>query len=534
MSISHLLKRSWIILQVQRRFVYQIVFLSVWFFVMFTGAKGIDFRRHWDERKLFKSIRETIPAGKVLPGWYNYPSMVYDLTVLSESPEILTAYVADRSSFKSIMRKSLVGDELRNFTLRARLLFLGIATLSLLWTYLLVFIWTKQWSQALLSAAVLASSWEYAYHARWIAPDAVLMQFGILTILLVFLSIGSSGRRRFIWLTLAAVTAGMACGSKYFGGIFLVPVFIGGYKVFRDAGQRWWSCLALFFGLIAVFSVTFLLITPGALLDTARMIQDVRYEINHYRGGDFGYTVRAGREHLSLLLVYLFGVFFSKYLWVSLSFSIFVFIGLYALLTRDWKTIQTWVFLSVPLLFIPYMSLQRVMMVRNDLLLFPFLAILSGRGMTVLWNTRFFQANRMAKAILAFGVISGLLLNFNWLFASSQTISEKLTTDWSQKLQSYLLANQETSFYLSPRASALIDANGLANVVDDPSSADKLVFVFEEVNHALANRPNVYDPVFGPYEVNLDYYPSWLEDERIVVMPMNKALAQEEFEFIYE
>ena len=518
----------------QRQIVYHILFLCIWAFTLYTGIIGIDFS-HWDENKLFRSLRDSIPAGKILPGWYNYPSMIYDLTVLSASPEIITTYYADRSTFREIMEKRFWGKEaMEVFRPRARMMFLGIASLSLLWTYMLVFVWTKQWPLALLSSTVLASSWEFAYHARWIAPDAILMQFGILTVLLVFLALHSSGRRKFMWLIAAAVAAGMACGTKYFGGIFLVPVFIGGYKVLRDTGAKWGSYLAMLVGVAAVFSLTFQLITPGALLDTERMITDIRYEIGHYQTGDMGYTVRAGWEHLSLLIVYLFGVFFSNYLWISLLFSAFFLVGLYALLKENWKAAETWVFLSVPFLFIPYMIQQRVMMVRNDLLLFPFLAILSARGMLVIWNAGLIQSSRIARTIAVAGLVLVLLINYSWLYQAAQSIPASAHTDRPRELQNYLLENQEIMFYLSEEARGLVDANEFPNVVMDPSLADKLVFVFREVNFPLANRPNVYDPVFGPYEVNFDYYPSWNEDGRIVVMPMKAALSQRQFAFIHQ
>ncbi|HJS20336.1 MAG TPA: phospholipid carrier-dependent glycosyltransferase [Anaerolineales bacterium] len=534
MSIPLLLERSRNIFQKQRQVVYHLIFLSVWVFTIFSGAIGIGFRGHWDEHKLFKAIRESIPVGKVLPGWYNYPSMIYDLAVVSISPEILATYFSDRSAFRESMEKQLRGEQLKEFTIRIRTVFLFISSLSILWTYLLVFTWTRQWLQALLSSAVLASSWEFAYHARWIAPDAILMQFGILAVLLVFLALRSSGRRKFMWLFAAAIATGLACATKYFGGIFLVPVFMGGYKILRDSDAKWGSYLALFLGLAAAFSLTFLLITPGALIETERMIQDIQFEINHYRGGDYGYTVQRGWEHLSLLLVYIFGVFFSNYIWISLLISVFVLIGLHSLLTENWKAVETWVFLSVPLLYIPYISLQRVMMVRNDLLLFPFLAILSAGGMIFVWNSKLIQSSSIARTVVVVGWVSVLLINYSWINYAAESIPASSNTDRPQELQKYLVANSGTTFYLSREARSLIDSNELPNVVTDPYDADKLVFVFREVNHPLANRPNVYDPVFGPYEVNFDYYPSWNEDGRIVVMPMKSALSQYQFEFIYD
>lgn len=520
--------------QKQQPIVYHILFLLVWVFSLYTGAIGMDFS-HWDENKLFRSLRDSIPEGSLLPGWYNYPSMIYDLTVLSLSPEIITTYRSDRSTFREVMKERLWGREASEvFRPRARMMFLGITSLSLLWTYLLVYLWTKQWPQALLSSAILASSWEFGYHARWIAPDSVLMQFGILTLLLVFLALHSSGRRRYTWLFAAAITAGMACGTKYFGGIFLVPVLIGGYKLLRDSDARRASYITLFLGLAAAFSLIFLIITPGALLDTARMIEDVQYEINHYQGGDMGYTVRRGGEHLSLLLVYLFGVFFSNYIWLASLLSIFVLVGLSSLLKGSGKAIETWIFLSVPILFIPYMIQQQVLMVRNYLLLFPFLAILCVKGLGVLWNSRPVQSSLVVRTIVVTGLVSALLINYHWLYVAARSIPANASTDRPQELKKYLLANRETAFYLSPAAGSLIDRNDFPNVVHDPSLAEKFIFVFREVNHPLANRPNVYEPIFGPFEVNFDYYPSWNEDGRIIVMPVESALSQSQFEFMHD
>ena len=528
------LKQSQVVFQKQRPVLYHILFLFSWIFTIYTGAIGMDFS-HWDENKLFRSLRDSIPEGTLLPGWYNYPSMIYDLTVLSVSPEIITTYLSDRSTFQGVMKERLWGKEASEvFRPRARMLFLGITSLTLLWIYLLVYIWTKQWPQALLSSAILASSWEFAYHARWIAPDSILMQFGILTLLLVFLALHSSGRRKYMWLIAAAIAAGMACGTKYFGGLFLVPVFIGGYKLLRDSDAKWDRIFTLFLSLAAAFSLTFLIITPGALLDTARMIEDIQFEINHYRSGDMGYTVHRGWEHFSLLFVYLFGVFFSSYIWLSALFSVFVTVGLYLLLKGNWKAVETWVFLSVPVLFIPYMSQQQVLMVRNYLLLFPFLAILCAKGLSAVWNSRLFQSSLIARTIFIAGLVSALLINYNWLYVAAQSIPASASTDRPQELRKYLLANWETAYYLSPGARSLIDSNEFPNVVHDPALAEKFIFVFREVNFPLANRPNVYDPVFGPYEVNFDYYPSWNEDGRIVVMPMKAALSQSQFGFMYE
>jgi hypothetical protein len=84
---------------------YFAIISSLWIFMIYTGVLGIDFGKHWDERKLIKSVRDSIPNGEIIPGWYNYPSMTYDLVVASSSPEILSAYFYNRPQFNNIMEK---------------------------------------------------------------------------------------------------------------------------------------------------------------------------------------------------------------------------------------------------------------------------------------------------------------------------------------------------------------------------------------------------------------------------------------------
>lgn len=509
--------------------VHHMIFAVLWVYIIITGVGGIDFGTHWDERKLMKSVRDSILKGELLPGWYNYPSMIYDLVVLSASPEIVKDYLQNRSEFADHMEVWLVDNAL---ALRSRKIFLFLVSLSILWVYFLIFKWTGQWTLALLGSIILASSWEVAYHSRWIAPDGILMQLGVLSILLVFLALGSSGKQRFIWLGLATITAGLACGTKYFGGIFLLPIFIGGYKILKDRDAKWREYIILYTSLGAIFVLSFLLTTPGALIDRPTFVQDIQFEIEHYRDGHRGYTVNPGGEHALLLSHYLFGVFFSKYQGISIVFSVFALIGLYSILRDRWKKYETWIFLSVPLFFIPYMTLQKVMQVRNYLLLFPFLAILSAIGFATVWKSKLIQSNIMTRYLLTIGVTLGLLINFIWIYNSAHSIVTRKTIDQPQALRNYLNAHQETTFYLSDKVKRLWpdhDRNELRNIVNSPSTATVYVCLSRELKEPIANRLGVYNPIFGPYEVNFDYYPSWEGDSRIVIIPMEAALRQRQF-----
>ena len=509
--------------------LHHAIFISIWAFTLHTGMIGIDFGRHWDERKLFASIRDSIPNAEILPGWYNYPSMIYDITAISSSPEIISTYIWNKGEFSDRLEIWLAD---REFVIRTRGIFLFLSTLSMLWTYLLIFKLTRQWSQAVLGAALLASSWEFAYHARWIAPDAILMQFGILCILLIIIALDASGKSRYVWLGMAAVAAGLACGTKYYGGMYLLPVFMGAHKLYKDKNAKAGEYVLLYSLMVLIFIFAFLITTPGALLDSARFIQDIQFEISHYKGGHPGYTVNPGGQHASLLFTYLFGVFFSKYQWISILFSAFTLAGLYSMIRDGLKKYETWIFLSIPLFYIPYISLQSVMMVRNYLLLFPILAILSARGMAIIWESKLIRSSNIFGYLAISGLILTLAINFKWVYVAARSIRARESIDQTQELRDYLNTNNDTIFYLSDSAKRLLfaDNNGrLENLTENPSLTKVYVYLSHEVENPVANRPGIYNPIFGPYEVNFDYYPSWDGDSRVIIMPMESALQQSQF-----
>jgi 4-amino-4-deoxy-L-arabinose transferase-like glycosyltransferase len=87
---------------------------------------------------------------------------------------------------------------------------------------LIVMTWRKAPVEAFLASSFFALSWEVAYHSRWIATDGILMQFGTLTILLCLASYHSKRKQGIA--SLAAVAAGLGFGTKYPGGLLIVPV----------------------------------------------------------------------------------------------------------------------------------------------------------------------------------------------------------------------------------------------------------------------------------------------------------------------
>ena len=69
------------------------------------------------------------------------------------------------------------------------------------------------------------------------------------------------------------------------------------------AAARGPAALARLIIVLAVFAATYLIITPGTIVDSARFVDDVLFEIDHYsRLGHCGYTVEAGLPHLAGIL----------------------------------------------------------------------------------------------------------------------------------------------------------------------------------------------------------------------------------------
>ena len=125
----------------------------------------------------------------------------------------------------------------KDYILNARSISLTISLFSIFWVYLAVWNWRRSWAESLLAASLLGFSWEMAYHARWFVPDSMMMQFAAL--MLMFLSYAHRSSNPGVWLKCAAVAVGLACGTKYTGGILLVPLMISVFSYLKT-----WSLLA--------------------------------------------------------------------------------------------------------------------------------------------------------------------------------------------------------------------------------------------------------------------------------------------------
>lgn len=465
---------------------------------------GVDFGHHWDEPYLMQSVATSAETGRLLPLTYNYPSGAYWLAVIASLPDW-----GDPSA--------LTGDAA---LIRVRVAFIGLYALGLVLTFMLTATLTERRWVALLAATLLAGSWEYGYHARWVAPEGVVIVTALTT---VYLSVQALKTERRAWLYAAAIAGGFTVGSKYNAGLFALTVPLSaGWLIFRDgAGRKGFRFLRLCGVLALIGLASFLLTTPGVLLDTAQFLDNVREEITHYsQMGHHNHTVTPGFEHLGLNLLYLGAVTFSPasalLAWIVALISAFGLILTAAGKIPRVRPALASVVWVLPLVYLLYMSLQRVMIVRNLMILLPFMAIFAALGVhaVVTWRR---QAGYAAAGMLGIIALSGLA----WGFNAAQTVAERGSLpDDAADVRAYIADHPDTTFCVSSALSADFSANtfGAPNLRYF-ERVDYVIYASEEVYSlgVQANRPDLYR-VFGAREVNWDYYPDWAGDPRYVMI----------------
>lgn len=485
-----------------------------------TGIAGLDFGHHWDEYGTASSLENSVRSGTILPLRYVYPGMRFWIGVVVAAPEYARAMLSDMDPEQGAARAAVLAEGLRNngTHLRLRLAYLVLTSLAMVWLYLLVLVWRGSVVEALVAAALLGTGWEVAYHARWMAPDAVMMQFGAMTILFSVLAVVRERPRR--WLTLAAVAAGLATGTKYPGGaLLLMPVAAAICTWDRVCARQLRLDIAR---LVVVFGGVYLLTTPGTLFDPLRFIQAVaRAQAVYAEGHHVQYATAGFFSHLAGILLYLVRDMPSPFLTGALALSAAAVVGGVDLWRRER---QVAIVLAVfPVFYVLYFSTQAMLIVRNLLVLAPFVALLSARGIACLAGRLPRPELRIALA-LAVSVV--LAANVLWLVHAAATIRDRGTTRFVHEAAEYMASHAETTFFVSPKLRehfATAGITGPSHAGSDAAAADVALFYASEGTLAWRANRRLFDRWFGPCEVNFDRYPTWQGDDRILVMSMDRA-----------
>lgn len=495
--------------------------ILVMLLLVITGLRGLDFGFHWDEyTNQVQPVRTSIEDRTLLPDFYIYPSVNYWLNLAILAPSVAGALLNDLH----VQDHLLTIVDSFDYLLRIRAVHIIVSALAVTWVYLAVWFWRRNVFESLLAGSILGLSWEIAYHSRWAAPDSIMMQFGALTILMMVLLHLNPGDHK--WRRFAAAAAALACGTKYPGGLLLIPLLMLVYANSRSDRQPREHVLALL-EVAGIFAAIFILATPGVVLQPWLFWSQISKSFNLYGGlGHYGYTIQPGLEHMSKIAAYVSMDLFSPFVGISAIFTAFALIGGVVILSES--RIMALIVVFFPVAYSLYFSAQTIMIVRNLLVLAPFLAILSARGIVVVWER---LRNPLLKFSLAGGIAAILIVNGAWLVNAGEAIRDRDEGRFVEGFSNYLSKHSSSQFYVSPRLFEdleMLDAAQRKNVrISDPNAGDFVaIYAFDALPDILdwpANHRMLTIATFGPREVNFNYYPTWEGNDRILIMTVETA-----------
>jgi hypothetical protein len=487
------------------------------FFVV-TGYRGIDFGEHWDEVDWqIKPVQDMVDTGLLLPRAAIYPAFAKWIILwpaLARGVEKAFEVGLEPAIVQSAMRRMIMAPE---YLLTARRLFVVVSALTLVWVYLAALVMRLKVWQAAVAAAVMGLSWEFAYHSRWVATDCIVVQFSALTLLLLscFLRWG-----RVAWLYSAAVAAGLAIGTKWPTVPLLVPVLVCG---FWRLPRRRVRAQVLRAGLLGGTAfVAYLISTPATVLEPFKFVELIRFISSYYARGHYGYSVTPGWDHFSKVMIYFANSYFSPYPLLSVTAFLGVIAGGVIWVRAERQ--NGLLLAGFPLLFLAFFCLKNsALMVRNYLLIAPFLALLLARaaGSLVERLPRLWQRASVFALLALIGIA-----NATFIAKAAESIRDaNLERDMEQAIR--YLSESGSRYRLSPQLARYASKHRLPRGVGPREPVDRVAFL------ARAEGPNPFkwpanDPwqaerVFGPLEMNFDWYPSWSGADRVVVMSLEKA-----------
>jgi len=488
---------------------------------------GLDFGAHWDEpRAKLDSVRKSVQSGLFLQsvgepdGYsYNYGGVNYLLALSAYTPELTRYLMKGPHTREALSQAILPLTYTLESLLRVRAIYVFFSSLSVVWLYCLCRVLDRSRTEAFFAAAILSLSWEIAYHSRWAAPDVVMMQFAALAFLC--LSLGMK-RRSLGWFYWAAIATGLTAGTKYPGVLILPFVLVGAaYTLWQ---QRASSVYALKHaaGMTATTSLTFVLTTPGVLIDPFGFFAQLHEQQETYSGGWYGYTVAPGLRHFGEIWKYFMLQGFSHYWPISVGLTAFFLLGL-LVVVKEHRLI-TLLMAGFCLLYIVFFAQQKAMIVRNMQVIVPFLCLAAARGITAVGQRLGRTSTRVLYAVVALG----LTVNLGWEVYAAEQIRKRTDLDYFlRKFEAYARASSRDTFFVSNDLSVVLSrlSDPLpGNITTKPDAPyTRIAFLQSEGADKFfekwpSNRWDTYDKTFGGLEVNLEAYPTFVGNERILVV----------------
>jgi len=495
---------------------------------------GIDFGRHYDEFYFVDAMKQAIDDFDLFHGHYTYgglyfvPGFIY--LIIDAWPDIQTVREAlaahpmrpvDLQSMPSA--QALAGTlhgivDGERFILGIRRIFVCISALTILWVYLAGrVLFTDSRVAPLLGAAFVALSWEVGYHARFVAPDTMLMQFAALQLLfLARFSRAGSPSTAIAWIMLAAVVGGLGVGVKMTGVFLALPIGLmlafpaGGAAMFDVKGR-----LVLIAATAAAFLSAWIITSPGPLWDALHFAGHLDYEWLNYTQlpPDHPYRVEGFLGRISVFGVWLGAYLGSPYMMLSLMMTAVAAMGLVVLgKVRASLLLGLIGFAAVYLVFL---AEHRAVYVRNLLVLVPFVAISFAAGCRFLITLSLERAPIWWSGVAVTIVVA--MLNTFWMFDAAGSINSTTRASIIADFKTWAESDADRPVLLSPAlvetmgadVAALLRCDEAGIGVGSSNALAALYYAEQPWRRWRANQPGFVEKVFGSREINYVFAPSW-------------------------
>jgi hypothetical protein len=487
-----------------------------------TGIRGVDFGRQGPEMGGgdTEPVREMIASGLLLPRASNGPAVESWLVLLPTIPAAIPALAKRRPDGRAAQQAMLEAIDDPGFPLRVRRVFVMVSALALLWVYGAALALRRPWWEALVAAAGLGLSWQFAYHARWVSPDCVLAQFAALTLFMLALFRRTDARR---WLYAAAAAAGLAAGTAHAGLVLIVPVALA--SVMSLPPKRVGAQLARLAALGALVFAAYVITTPATVLDPFAFVE----RLGEAQGpGDLGgYAARGRVHHLVLVATYFAVSYFSAYRVLAVALAACALLGVVLWARSDRRAAI--VLVSFPIVFVAWSCARTLTcVVGSELVVAPFLAVLAARGVAGVFGV---LPPRVARPALAAALAVGAGAQVLSLVRAAESIRHPDPGADVGRAVAWVAAHPASHFRLSPRVRQLAGEQKLAlpSNLTEARDVDQLVFFARaegpELGRWRSNDPWQASAVFGPGDVDFAWYASSPGSDRVVVMSAAKAEA---------
>jgi Dolichyl-phosphate-mannose-protein mannosyltransferase len=488
-----------------------------------TGFRGVDYGLHWDEIPgHIEPVRNMARTGVFLPHDYLYPGLDKWLVLLSAVPGTLRTLItthADPVRTQAVLQATLATPE---YLLMARRVFIVVSSLAIVWVYGAVLALRRRPWEAFIAACGMGLSWEYAYHSRWVANDCILTQFSALTMFALALYRRGKDAR---WLYLAAAAVGLGTGAKQTGIFLFLPVIlisISSLPLSRPVPQVRRGAL-----LLAIVVGTFVLTTPGVLLEPFAFLRDMQGIASIYAVGHAQFTAASAWQHWGWVWTYLSVEFFSPYHAVSVVMTACAVLGAFTWLRRDVRFVLPLLLYPVVFLLV-FCNKYVVMICRNYLQFTPILCVLAARGVATIFERLRYRWARVALgvALSACGLAQAL-----FLVRAGESIRHVDYDAYVREAVEYVAKHPNTQFRVSERVRDRATKHHIPlpnNVVRAPLGQAVVMFGAADMGPPelyKENDPWLTDAVFGPREVNFNWYAIWAGSDHVVIMPIEKARA---------